>query len=160
MAASCPEEAGPAEKGVWRWPQAKAHGAHTAAGQAFPGLRTLLPREEPSGAWGGDVVCPGGGGGTHWSAQNQYIATPQRSDKDGRDGHRRVKKHSFLVLSTGHSKHTILPLTQRRWPDRKARLGSAPRSPSPPRSQPIHARVRGRPYSGCSGSSSASSTST
>ena len=57
-----------------------AHGAHTAAGHAFLGLRTLLPMEEPPGAWGGDVVCPGGGGGTHRSAQNQHIAAPQRSD--------------------------------------------------------------------------------
>lgn len=85
-------------------------------------------------------------------------AAPQHSDMLGRDGHRHVKKHSFLVLSTGHSKHLLLTWRQR--PDRKARLGSAPQSPSPPRPWPVHTRARGRPYRGSSGSSPASSTST
>lgn len=159
LAASCPEKAGPAEEGVWRWPQAMAHGAHTAAGQAFPGLRTLLPTKQPPGPWGGDVRCPGGGGRTRRSSQDQHSCSPQHSGMPGRGGHRRVKKHSLPVLFTGHSKHTTLLLTWRQRPDRKARLGSAPRSPSP-RPWPVHARARGRPYRGPSVSSLASSTST
>ena len=54
------------------------------------------------------------------------LPSAQTCFKGGRDGHRRVKKHSFLELSAGHSKNTTLPLTWRRQPDRKARLGSAP----------------------------------
>ena len=87
-------------------------------------------------------------------------AGPQHSDMLGRDGPWCVKKHSFLVLSTGHSKHITLLLTWRQRPARTVRLGSAPQSPSPPRPWPVHARARGRPYSGSSGSSPASSTST
>lgn len=52
--------------------------------------------------------CPGGGGGTRRSSQDQHSCSPQHSGMPGRGGHRRVKKHSLQCFPQGIFQSTLL----------------------------------------------------